>query len=545
MEEWSFSGDMTHGVTFCSRLLAVFGAMSIAYRRSQGKLTHSLRPMVTGWLGGERKLGVLLTSKTLVLWGRLVFGTEVNFPITISDFSDAFVSGFQLAFPGSMNMTDYYHCKTGLTDLTRTAVSKLVNRMENLPIVTDHIERLHRCKSIALFDVVIQLVLAYWRETLGEVEYAELAEREYFCESKRRWCMSSSGKRRVPPCTQTSEGHHSGMKGGKNRKGMINLNVSRSQAANVEIQKLLNVHAREKNGVSVRYPRGFQEIPKPVLHLLMLARSEVDIRSSPSEPDTWLVNRPRYLGRTISDQAIEENDRVVAGDVNFFGRDIDRIFKANERLCKIKTEQREGRTVYIGDCVDCCKELGCFGAWLLRLVKNDLEGFTLSDITRPMGDRRKGGKFGRKHFGGRSLAPNQVITLPDNDSVEAYFQRQSASDLKELCKYLELPYSNRNKQEKVRLIVDFHEKASGLGESDSRRIRNTTTKAAKRRKGSSGVDDESRSQPQTVVNKRVNPGGEGGASGATRKVGGNARKQQPSVKSRSGRSVNVPNKMDL
>jgi len=80
---------------------------------------------------------------------------------------------------------------------------------------------------------------------------------------------------------------------------------------------------------------------------------------------------------------------------------------------------------------------------------------------RSLGERRKGGKYGRQHYGGLRLAPNQVITVPESESIEMYYSRQEEGQLIEVSKLLGLAHTNRTKPDLVQAILDFHEKAQG------------------------------------------------------------------------------------
>jgi len=265
-EEWSIFGDGTHNITFDNQVVCVFVTVDVGMRITQNnKVTQSARPMITGWLGGERKDAVQLTVYVLVDWTLGVFGVQLTFPVTVSDLADAFVNRFMEIFPDSTGLRCFPHVLRGLTQNSK-AVSKLKDREANLPIIKEDIRRLHLSKSRSMFDALAPIVVETWREDLGETKYADHAQEYYFSERKCTWYVGASG------------------------------------------------------------------------------------------------------------------------------------------TC-------------IGSCDVCSKKLGCLGAWLIRFQESGSE-MDFSVYQRSLGERRKGGKYGRQHYGGLRLAPNQVITVPESESIE-------------------------------------------------------------------------------------------------------------------------------
>jgi len=158
--------------------------------------------------------------------------------------------------------------KCGLMQ-NKTSTTKLNNYKENLPKITHDIEQLHQCKSDAMFDAIITLVLEHWRDSFNENEYAGHAEKEYLCESKQRWYVSASRVDHVTLSTNLLESHHGKIK--ESTDPILNLDMS-SQAANVELPKLFGVHLRENNGVCICYPQGLDKMPSKLFHAMKLAK---------------------------------------------------------------------------------------------------------------------------------------------------------------------------------------------------------------------------------------------------------------------------------
>lgn len=497
-EEWVCYADGTHGLTFNNRVLCVFHTLNVAYRKDQRQLTQSGRPMITGWWGGERRVGVQLTLYVLIHHVKQIFGLDIAFRISVSDFAPAFLNGFRAVFPGIRTLVCWTHAKKGLT--MGENIKLLVNEKESLPKIKSDLKRLHRCKTPAMFNAIAPLVLADWREELGESRYCETVEEQYFASERNCWYVSASGVLHITPSSNISEAHHGMMKGSKKRKALLDVGASMHRAVNVELPKLFQVHYREKHGVEIRFPGGFNEMPKYYFHLLKLVDISVDTRSSDTDSSTWYVNAPHRIGTPITDDDIMANDKACAGDMEYFEDDKERAFKGGLGLCKV-TKRSDG--AYIGDCHHCRKKLGCVGVWLIRFEENDISD-NLEDVLKSLGERKAGGNYHKKHFGGCRLPPNLVVALPENETVRSYYERQSMDTLKAVCKLLLMPHSGRNKTDLVDQIVQFHELAARKHNRDvakGKRSGGVRTGSRRKRRATAGGGDK----PSPVVVEEEEP----------------------------------------
>jgi len=243
----------------------------------------------------------------------------------------------------------------------------------------------------------------------------------------------------LKPSTNAPESYNADLKGGPNREGIVNINASREQAANVEFPKLFRTIANERHGVSIRYPQDGYELSSNMLGLLRLSNVEVDVVQSSSDVNHWYANVLPYFGKQITESVIESHKMATEGNADYFSHDVISLLKVGTRLCIIRND---GSGSYIGCCSICIKKFGCPGVWLVREQQKDLS-FPPTQVLNRMPSRKRGRGAARSLLGGPRFYPSQVVALEPDDTPRQYFGRKDKSELTEFCMQLVLPHSNR------------------------------------------------------------------------------------------------------